>query len=170
MNLKDIEDILEQFSREHTDVQHGVGGKSAFVRLENHEHLDRLKNKEGFNLVLVAEAEGYRIGERDDKRMRWDITIRFACYAGKALSPDASRNAAKKLAEEIMFDFQARLEQQQEEDEENCGPLAMLVPEKISWAPIEDQPWFLNHFGYDMVVPFESYTPGYRPEKWLPNP
>lgn len=163
-NIETVQDFLEQLCREHALVQHEANGQRCFVRYQSQEHLGDVKNKGGKHLVLVIGFNGRRVGDKDDQRLRRDVVLRFAVYADKATDVNTARQTALNTAEEIMLDFVSRMEQEQQEDD--CGIMKDLEAEKISWEEIEDQPWLLNHYGWDLVIPFKSYMPAYDAAKW----
>jgi hypothetical protein len=168
INISKIQDYIEGLCVAHKLVAHTVEGKRCFARLDSNEHVMEIKREAGVNIVVVVDLSGRRIGDKEDYLQRKEITLRFACLADSELPVDTARNEAIDRAEKIMFDFVRRMELQQESDDDagTCGPMQFFMPEAISWVPIEDQPWLLQHFGWDLVVPFKFRLPNYNEDDW----
>jgi hypothetical protein len=56
--------------------------------------------------------------------------------------------------------------QQDDNDNDVCGAWQYLEPENINCEEIEDQPWFLNHYGFDLMLPFKTLAPAYNADNW----
>lgn len=162
--IKTLQDYLEELSRQHVDVQHEVDGKTAFVRLESHAQVSGLRTKAGANLVVVLGCPGRAAGAQDPDRIKRDLVLRFASYA-TGTDPVMARSAAVLLSESIMFDFIAKLREDYLLDPV-CGPLKELDLNNLLFEEMEDQPWFVNHFGWDLVIPFRTWYPKYNAAKW----
>jgi len=166
-DIEQIQDFLEGLSTKHKQVLHS-NEQRCFVRFQSAEHMTEVKNRGGKNLVIVAAIGGRRVGHKDDRQIRREMVIRFACLAEKNTDPVAAKRQALASAEKIMMDFFTKMERQQEEDldQDNYGVMHYLDPENVSWEEIEDQPWFINHYGWDLIVPFRTFMPGYDEDSW----
>lgn len=168
-DIDKIQDFIEALCTSNTDVAHNVNGNKSFARFESDAQINEIKKAAGKNIVVVADINGRRVGDKDDRKLRREVVLRFAVYAVN--NTEDAKKAAEKLSEEIMFDFMTRMEKQQEDDlDENipCGVMHFLKPENFSWEKITDQPWLLNHYGWDLTVPFDVWMPAYNPAKWNP--
>lgn len=163
--FRNFEDYLEQLCREHTDVQHEVGGQVCFSRLRSETEVTEISNNAGRNIVLMGRFNGRASGENQEAAMRQSVTIRFACYSEVTGSASAIDEAIDK-AWTIMMDFIARL-RQDFKDEEYCGPLGNIEFENMSWSEIDEPIYLENHYGWDLTLPFKSTQPAYDAAKWI---
>ncbi len=170
-DIDEIQDYIKQLCIRHTDVQHGLNGQQSFARFHLEEEVNALRNSAGKCIVVVGNITGRRSGHRDDKTLQREITLRFAVYADMNGEIDAARNAAMRKAEEVMFDFMAEMEKKQEADfdeDTQCGLMNHLQSEGFNWEEIEDQPWLVHHYGWDLTIPFKVYMPAHNAAKWNP--
>jgi hypothetical protein len=168
--IDEIQDYLEELCVKNKIVAHTkpIEGQTAarrsFARFESYEHISSIQSDASKNIVVVADYYGQRIGEADDKKLRMTIQLRFAVKKETGTGDETNAiNEAIKVAEQIMFQFQNRIEL---DYEEGCNALEMLEPEKISWDKIEDQPWLDDYYGWDLNLPFKSYMPDHDPADW----
>lgn len=162
MLLKDVQDTLEQYAKSNTDLNHTVGN-TAFVRLYSTEALEAVKKAISKNVLLVTAFRGRTVGEYDSAKMQQYIGLRFTSYAPVS-EANAGREAALNKSYEIMLDFVARLRYDYEQD--TCSWLHWVEWTGIDWDEIDPQPWLVNHYGWDLVLPFRTTMPAYNPEKW----
>ena len=166
-DIDKCQDYIETLSNRHKDVNHNVDGIKAFARNHSDSEMTDLKNFPGKNVVVIHTISGHRVGDRDDKAVQREMWIRFASYADNSTEDEIK--AAQKRAEAIMFDFIGEMERKQEADldaDEDCGIMHYLRPEEFHWEEIEDEPWLLNHYGYDLLVPFRMNMPAFDQSKW----
>jgi len=166
-DIDEIQDYLEGLCTRHKEIRHS-SAKRSFARFQSNDHVNEIKKAASKICVIVGDIANNRVGHKDDLMVSRQITIRIAVYA--ELKGDATREKARAMqtAERITMDMITRMEKQQDDDLENdvYGPMHFLRPEEFSWEPIEDQPWLLNHYGYDVSIPFRHYTPAYDATKW----
>jgi hypothetical protein len=168
-DIDKIQDYIEQLCTRNKDVQHNQNGIKSFARFQSNEQVNELKKAAGKNIVVVGGIGGHRVGERDEKKLQREMILRFAVYAEKSGDVEGAKKDAIRKAEEIMLDFMTEMERQQENDFDNddsCSIMHFLQPENFFWEEIEDQPWLLNHYGWDLTVPFKVYMPSHNPDKW----
>ena len=164
--FKDFEDYLEQLCREHVDVAHEVGGQISFSRLRSREEVTEIINNAGKNIVLLGRFNGRAIGESEERGMKQFATIRFGCYAENNSGDIAGGiDNAIDLAWNIMMQFIARFRADYKEDD--CGPLAAIEFESMSWDEIDEPIYLENHYGWDLSLPFRSTQQAYDAAKWL---
>lgn len=169
-NIDGIQNYFESLAIAHVDVEHNRNGIKSFARLQSDAQINDIKKTAGKNIVVIVDITGKRIGDEDDKKLRREMIIRFSVYAEKNMNADESKTMALQKAENIMFDFMTAMEKTHDDDLEagvDCGIMHFLKPENFSWQEIPSQPWLINHYGWDLTVPFEVYMPEYNADKWL---
>jgi hypothetical protein len=163
--FKDFEDYLEQLCREHVDVAHEVENAVCFSRLRGRDEVVEIINRAGKNIVLLGRFSGRAVGDSDEKGMRQFAVIRFASYAENN-DGDLSGgidNAIDK-AWNIMMQFIARMRKDYKDDD--CGPLAAVEFESMSWDEIDEPIYLEKHFGWDLSLPFRSTQQPFDETKW----
>lgn len=165
-DIEQIQNYMSGLCTRHMELKHDVDGIKSYARFQSDEEMTALRNNAGKNIVVVASVTGRRVGHKDDKTLQREITLRIASYAENS-SSDAIQLAVK-TAEHIMLDFITEMERQQDADNDRdvCGILKFLRPELITWEPVEDQPWLINHYGWDVTFPFKVFMPKHDPTKW----
>lgn len=166
-DLEKIQDYVKDLCHRHVDIKHDVDGLKSFARFHSDEEMSTLKNNAGPNIVVVAAINGRRVGDKDDRMLQREMILRIVSYAQNSTSEEIE--CALKKAEAIMFDLMTEMEKKQEDDidgDATCGMMRYLRPEDFKWDPVEDQPWLINHYGYDLIVPFRVFMPKYDPAKW----
>jgi hypothetical protein len=169
-DIDKVQDYIESVAERNKNVGHNVNGVRSFARYHSDDQMIEIKKNAGKNIVVVVDTGGHRVGHKDDRMLQRELVLRFACYAEKNGDVAAAKKAAITKAEEIMFDFMTEMELQQESDLDQdipCGVMHYLQPENYSWQEITDQPWLLNHFGWDLTVPFRTYMPAHDAAKWV---
>jgi hypothetical protein len=160
--LDSMQAYLEELAEKHTEIRHNVNGLRSFAWFQSEEHINQIQNAGGDKVVIVADYNGQRVGDYDDQKVRQVISVRFAVKSNGDDNTTAIKYAIQK-AEEIMFDFVNKMQQDYETE---CGPLKNLEPEKISWNPF-DGPWLDSFYGFDLDIPFKTYMPGFDSSKWI---
>lgn len=160
--IKDIEDYLQDLSSKHKLLLHGIDGRNAFTRFKTASNVDEITMGATENIVVVSSVNGQRLGEVDDKKVRRGISLVFASRADINGSKADAVQLANSTAEDIMFDFITRMDEDQVND---CIALQDLEPEKVSWDDI-DGPWLDHYYGWILFVPFKSNLPPYNPDNW----
>lgn len=168
-DINKIQDYLEGLSQRNKDVQHNVLGNKSFARFESGEAVAEIRKNAGKNIVVVASISGQRVGEKDDRILQREVVLRFAVFADKNIDATDGKKTALQKSEEIMFDFMTEMERQQEYDLDNdiCSVMHGLQPQNFAWQEIEEQPWLINHYGWDLTVPFKVYMPKHNTAKWI---
>lgn len=163
-----VQDYLEQLSSQHKGVAHNVDGKRAFARFQTDEHITELRNKAAKTIVVVADISWRPTGEQDENLLQCEMIIRFSAMADKVENA-AAKLAAMNKSEAIAMQFAARMKEQHLLDIEadECGPMHHLQPMSFVWEAIEEQPWLLNHYGWDMKLSFKTYMPQYDAAQWI---
>lgn len=160
-------DFIERLCERHKEINHNAGGKKCFARGE--ETIEIVRKNAGKVIVAVVSIDGHRIGEKDDQQLRREIVLRIAVYGEKGLGADDAKRGARKKAEEIMFDMWKEMERQQEVDldeDNDCSIMRYLEPEAMAFEEIEDTPWLINHYGWDLTIPFKVFMPAHNAAKW----
>lgn len=167
-DIDKIQDYVEQLCHRNVDLSHNVDGIKSFARFNSEEEMSALRSSAGKNVLVVASLSGRRVGDKDDKTLQREMVLRIVSYAENSTAEEIK--AALKKAEQIMFDIMTEMEKQQEQDLDDnaCGIMHYLQPENFDWDEVEDQPWLINHYGWDLVVPFKVFMPKHNPDKWLP--
>lgn len=168
--IDEFQDYLEEKCELNKLVAHNkvtdaaANGQRTFARFESEEHIRAIQNCAGKNIVVVADVYAQRIGEADDKELRYTIQVRFAVKkdSNTGNETDAINDAVKK-AEKIMFQFQNQLEK---DYEAGCHPIDQLQPERMSWDKIEEQPWLDDYYGWDLNIVFGSFMPEHDDADW----
>lgn len=159
--FQDFEDYLEQLCREHVDVQHELNGQVCFSRLRSQAEIDAIINNAGRNILLLGRFSGRAVGDSQEAGMRQFAVLRFASYADISQS---GVDAAIDKAWNIMMDFIARFRKDYKDDD--CGPLANVEFENLSWDEIDEPVYLENHYGWDLSLPFRSTQLEYDSDKW----
>lgn len=164
--IDELQDYLEGLCQSHEDIQHNVDSRRGFARFESDEHIRQIVNNATLVAVIVADYYGQRVGEIEEYRIRQVVQIRFVVkrIVGNSTPTDEINEAIKK-AEQVMFDFIARMEKDFYDDD--CGSLRGLEPDKITWDKVEDQPWLDDYYGWDLNIPLRSNLPAYDATKWI---
>lgn len=116
-DIDSIQDFFEQLATSNADVKHNVNGNKSFARFESDAQVNEIRKAAGKNIVVVADTSGQRVGDKDDRKLRRELLLRFAVFSPD--SKEESKKAAVKKAEEIMFDFMTAMEKRQ-------GPFPLL--------------------------------------------
>lgn len=164
--FKDFEDYLEQLCREHKSVGHEVNDKHCFSRLRSNDEITQITLNAGVNIVLLGRFNGRAIGESQEAGMQQVAVIRFASYAQNN-DGDISGGIDNAIdtAWIIMMDFIARFREDYKNDD--CGPLANIEFQNMSWAEIDEAIYLENHYGWHLTLPFRSTQPAYDADKWI---
>lgn len=167
-DIEQLQQYIEKLCAFHKEIKHG-STRRGFAWYQSMDHINDIKKAATKNIVVVAHMDGRRFGHKDDKMYAREIVLRFASYAPKNLEVSAAKKEAEATAERIMYDFMTRMEKQQEDDldADAYGPMHFLRPESFSWEPIEDQPWLINHYGFDLTIPFHHYMPAHNEGQWF---
>ncbi|MBE2229960.1 MAG: hypothetical protein IAE96_04870 [Chitinophagaceae bacterium] len=145
-----------------TDV--APDGQRTFARFESEEHIRAIVNCAGKNIVVVADCFGQRTGEVDDQSLVYTLQLLFASKKETGTGNEtAAINDAIKTAEKIMFQFWTKMEK---DFQEGCNALEDLQPERVTWNPIQDQPWLDDYYGWILSIPFGTYMPEYNDADW----
>lgn len=165
-DIEQIQDYVRELCNRHKEINHDVDGIKSFARFHSDEEMTALRNNAGPNVVVVAGIRGKRTGEKDDRMLQRVMVLRIVSYAQN--STDEEVRAALKLSEQLVLDFITEMEKKQEDDADAdvCGIMQYLQPEYFSWEEVEDQPWLINHYGWDLEVPFKLFMPKRDPNKW----
>jgi hypothetical protein len=135
-----------------------------FARFEAQTHIAAIQNTGGPNIVVVADVFGQRVGDPDDGRIRYTVQVRFATRkAAGTRDEENAINDAIKTAESIMLKFIAMFEK---DFQQGCHALESFEPEKVTWNPIDDQPWLDGYYGWDCNFSFGSYMPAHDENDW----
>lgn len=166
MYLTEIQNYYQRLCEQHTDIQHGTNGITAFFRLQGFGALPQLPNNIGDVLVMMERFSGQAVGEYDANKLRQNITIRFAKYLETRADGDqeAAIDDCMSQCLLILFDFISRMRDDFNAD--SCGWLKGVDFSSISWSEF-DGPLIENHYGWDMNIPFRASFPAYRPDKWI---
>lgn len=162
ITLKEVQDKIAAYCAIHKELNDGMENK-AFARLWSREQLDSIRTNASPNIVVVTSFRGRSFGGYDEKKMQQFIGLRFSCYA----QPDDGESATEMALDKsysIMLDFLVRMQKDYEEDD--CSWLKFVDFENISWDEIPEQPWLINHYGWDMILPFKTYLPAYDAARW----
>lgn len=166
--IQGFQDLLKDLCTQHIDIMHNDQTNVAFVRYQSHDDMGQVQNNASPVIVIVTRYYGRAAGQNaDDMKMKQFVQIRFA-VAG---IPDAVINysdiitAAADKAFRIMLDFLVKFRQLQHDD--NCGPLRGLELESAAWSEIPEQPFLVEHYGWDLTIPFNSEFPDYDATRWL---
>lgn len=167
-DIDQIQNYVEDLCHRNKVIQHGVDGIVSFARFQSEEEVTALRNSASENIVVVAAIRARRVGDRDDKMLQREMVLRVMNWA-KNNTADEIKAAIKK-AELMVFDIMTEMELQQEKDMDAdvCGVMDKLQPENFAWEEVEDQPWLINHYGWDLTIPFKVYMPKHKPENWNP--
>jgi hypothetical protein len=165
--INSFQEFIKDLCRRHVDLAHDDMTNVSFVRFQSNDDLNQVQNNGAQNIVLVARYYGRSFGQNaDDMRMKQFVQLRFAAAA----IPDPVINysdviaAAADKAFTIMMDFISRMQQVQHDDD--CGPLRGIELENANWGEIPDQPFLVQHYGWDLTLPFNSDFPAYDAAKW----
>lgn len=162
--IKPLQTYLRNLCIEHVLLMHVDDSNEVFVRLQTHEDVMSIPYNASNYFVIVDNLIGRAIGEFDDNRIRQELTMLFL---KRALTnngePYDNIETAQQEALEVMFDFYSRMKQDYYEDD--CGPLKNLLPEQMSFEPVEG-PVEEYHYGWLMTIPFDLNLPGYDASKW----
>jgi len=165
--INDFQQYIKQLCIQHVDVLHNDNTNVAFVHFQSNDGLNQVANQGANTIVIINRFYGKAIGETaDDMDMQQFVQIRFAVAA----IPDPVINytdvitAALDKAFTIMMDFISKFRQDQYEND--CGPLRGLNLPSCSWAEIPEQPFLLQHHGWDLTLPYKSAFPDYNADKW----
>lgn len=162
--FKEFEDYLLSLCIQHTMVLHDNVNRRAFVRMQSHEDLQSIPNNAGSILVVMNTFSGRAIGSIEEHKLQQNASILFLVHIGPTNGdPYAAIQSALQKAHDIMFDFYARMKEDQRNDD--CGPLRYLVAERMTFFPV-DGPVLEAHYGWEMNVPFNVKAPAYNAAKW----
>jgi hypothetical protein len=165
--INDLQIYLKALCVAHTDLLHDDATNVSFVRFQSDDDIQQAANQGAANLVILARYYGRAAGETaDDMNMKQFVQLRFACAAinDAVLNYGDVITAATDKAFTIMMDFVARMGKAQRDD--NCGPLRGLELPSASWSEIPDQPYLVQHYGWDLTLPFTSTFPPLNVAKW----
>ncbi len=169
-NIDLVQDDVQRMCERHVEIRHNVDGIKSFARFQSGSQISEIKKNAGKTVVVVAAINGRRVGEKDDRMIQRDMILRIAVYAEKDGNVEDAKKIAIQKSEEIMLDLVTQMEKSQEDDTDGdvaCSMWRFLRPEEFSWEEIEDQPWLINHYGWDLTVPFRVYMPNYNADKWI---
>lgn len=165
--INEFQQYIKQLCSDHLDILHDDATNVAFVRFQSNDDLNQVNNQGSPVIVVINRYYGRAIGETaDDMDMKQFVQIRFAVMA----IPDPVINfsdvitAAVDKAFTIMMDFISKFKEDQINDD--CGPLRGLDLPNCSWAEIPEQPYLVQHYGWDLTLPFKSMFPPYNAAKW----
>jgi hypothetical protein len=156
-DIDKIQDAVETMCHRHKLVLHDVEGNKSFARFQSYDQINEIKKAAGKNIVVVAGINMRRVGDKDDRVLQREMILRFACYAAANGDVNTAKKVAIQKAESIMLDFMTFMEKSQEDDIDNdveCSIWKFLRPENFTCMEIEDQPWLINHYGWDLTIPF----------------
>lgn len=162
-NIKSIQDFFEELATSHIDLEHGKDGQKSFFRLESWGELGSQRTAQSRNIVVVLGYPGQAAGPNDPGKIKRNLVLRIASYAGSATGGNRTEAIAK--SEEILLDILARLEFLMGDDD-YCFLLRGLDLDGATWEEIEEQPWLVNHFGWDLAIPFRAPFPSHDAAKW----
>lgn len=167
-DIDEQQNYVKTLCERNTDLNHNVDGNKSFARLKSDEEVTELRNSAGKNIVVVAAIRVKRVGAKEDYSLQVEMVLRVVSYA-ENITPDET-GAARKRAWVIVLDLVTEMERQQEYDMDHdvCGIMDKLQPEKFEWEEVEDEPWLVQHYGYDLTVPFKMFMPKHNPKKWRP--
>lgn len=164
--FQNFEDYIEQLCREHTDVAHQVNKQVSFSRLRSNTEVNEIVNNAGRNIVILGRFNGRTIGDSDEALMRQFAVLRFASFAdGNNGDISGGIDTAIDTAYQVMMQFIARMREDYRDDD--CGPLAAVEFENLSWQEIDEPVYLENHYGWDLTLPFRSTQPAYDADKWI---
>lgn len=158
--IKEASDYYQLLSEQHVDIAHSDTNR-AFCRYQDMEQFNQLRSQAGKNIVLVKSFFGRAGGDYDDAEMLNTIVLTFSSYAKNVTSVEIVR--ASELSFRILMDFLTRMRQDFEEDD--CTWLRWVKWGEIRFDEIE-QPWLQNHYGWDLIIPYEATLPAYEAAKW----
>lgn len=169
-DIEKIQDEVQSMCETHVEIAHNVNGRKTFARFESNDQVNDIKKSAGDIAVVVASVTARRVGQKDDRSLQREMILRIVKFAASTGNVTASKNQAIKKAEEILFDLWTKMEKKQEDDIDNdiaCSLWRFLRCEDMFFEEVEDQPWLINHYGYDLHVIFRTPMPSYNPDKWI---
>lgn len=160
----EFQNYIETLCTKHKDVLHDPANNRAFIRFQSDEDLQSIPNNASGTMVSLGDFTGKAIGEPDENKIRQTATLLFLVNAVSVEGdPYAGIAAAQVKAQDVMFQFYARMKKDYFDDD--CGPLRYIEPEGMTYAPI-DGPVLENSYGWQMNIPFKANAPAYNPLKW----
>ena len=146
------------------NVLHNDGNNVAFVRMQSGDDLNKITSNASSTLVIVSTFTGRAIGSTEDGRLQQMATLTFLNKPTvNTGNPSDEIETAQQLAMEVMFEFYARMIQDQRTDD--CGILQYLVANQMIFTPVEG-PVIEDHYGWEMTLPFGGDVPEYDATKW----
>jgi hypothetical protein len=166
MYVEDIQSYYQGLSERHTDIRHGLQGRTAFFRLQGMGEMTQLPNKAGDVLVMIERFGGRAIGEYDANKIQQFVVIRFAKLLDVPADGDFETAIGTCMDEVylIMLDFESRMRHDFAND--SCSWLKYVDFGSISWADYQG-PIIERHYGWDLTIPFIASAPEYRELKWV---
>jgi hypothetical protein len=158
--IKEFTDYLAGLAALHKEIKDSTFNR-AFCRYQDNAQLEQLRMNASKNIMVIMNFFGRAAGEFDDAEVRPTIVIRFSSYAKTVSSADIT--IAEEKAFEILMDFWVRLRHDFEED--NCLWLKFIDWQNIQFDTM-DGPMLVNHYGWDLVIPYKTYLPAYDSTRW----
>lgn len=161
--FKEFEDYARDLCIKNKQVLHDDQTNRAFIRFQSEEDIESIPNNAGNVLVIVDNFTGHATGTADDSLLQQNISLLFLVKCSLDSNRYNAIQACQAKAIGILFDFYAKMKNDMVEDD--CGPLRGLVPEQMTFAPV-DGPLLEDHFGWQLTLPFNVNAPSYDPNKW----
>jgi hypothetical protein len=158
--LKEASDYLQALSVLHVDILHS-SNNVAFCRFQDQSQFSQLTLNASRNVVIVGGFRGKAAGGFDEEAVKNVLTVRFSCYAKTVSSADIVAASEKALA--ILLQYWRRMMKDYNADD--CLWMKGIEWENISFDEI-DQPWLVNHYGWDLIIPYKTNLPEFDENKW----
>jgi hypothetical protein len=160
--LKEASDYLQELAASHKDILHSESN-FAFCRFQDNNAFGKLSTSASKNIIVVAHYSGRASGQFEDAQVKTAISVRFSCYSKTVNSDDIVTSNEKALS--ILLDFWVKLRKDFEEAVDNCPWMRWIEWENISFDEV-DNPWLINHYAWDLTIPYKTYLPEYDANKW----
>lgn len=162
MRFEQFQGLIKTYCEEHTLVLHDDVSNVCFERFKTNQQLYSIPTNAGPVLVRVFDFIGRANGDVDSGQLNEQAVLHFLCRVDAAADPYDAVHQAELKAMEIMFDFYARMKNDQRTD--SCGPLKGFDLEDMTFEALEMQ--LEEHYGWMMTIPFREFAPAYDADKW----
>lgn len=114
----DFQSYIKTLCVKHKQLMHDDAANVSFVRMHSEDDLNKIKTIGSPVLVIVDTFTGRRIGEPESRMLQQHASLAFVAKAvANTGDPSGEIENAQKKAMEIMMDFLARMEKDQQDDD-----------------------------------------------------
>lgn len=154
--LEDIQAYIKELCTLHKKLRHGDGG-TAFIPMSTADESGAIYNDIKDNYVKVVDASS-SVREGD---MVWVVQLLFMrnVNLNDVIGREAAMEQASKVTQEILYDFIARIRNQ---DDESCFFVTRLLDANIEPVALSDQ----SAVGWQYFFRFATQGPDYNENAW----